>query len=121
MTAGPLLFVAFLVPGQDFDVNGHPMPYAEFWSSRVGLSAALFLGLVTFGSWGLAARSGGSRWALVAAPVATLIALPPMLIPDLGLTFLNGALTAALIYGCLFHIRSVREYVNGGAAHDSAA
>ena len=111
MAAAPLLLIVFLVPGHDFDVNGHPVSYAELWLSRMGMSAALFLGLIALGSWGLAARIGASRWALVAAPIAPLAVFPPSLIPDPGLTVGNAVLTAAVIYGCLFHIRSVQEYI----------
>ena len=111
MVVAPLLLLVCFVPGHDFAVNGHPVSYAEFWSSRIGVSAALFLSLIALGSWGLAARIGASRWALVAAPVAPLALFPPSLIPDPGLTVANAVLTAAFIYGCLFHIRSVQEYI----------
>jgi hypothetical protein len=114
MVAGPLLLLFLIVPVAPWTVNGKPMSYAEFWTSGAGLSAALFVGLITLGTWGIAARKSWTRWALVSAPILPVIPFPNSMLPDVGLVLLNGALTGAVIYLCLFHIKSVRQYLGGG-------
>jgi hypothetical protein len=116
MVAGPLLLLFLIVPVAPWTVNGRPMSYAEFWVSGAGLSAALFVGLICLGTWGMAARKSWTRWALVSAPILPIVPFPKSMVPDLGLVLLNGALTGAVIYVCLFHIKSVRKYLDGGHA-----
>src|SRR4051812_36854326 len=74
MVAGPLLLVTLVVPAGNWKFNGHQMSYPELWRSGTGIIQLIFLGLVTLGTWGIAARKPSSRWALVVAPI-----LPPML------------------------------------------
>lgn len=121
MVAGPVLLFFLLVPIQDWNVNGQPMSYGELWRSGAGVSAATFVGLVTAGTWGMAARRTWSRWALVAAPVLPIIFFPKALVPDLGFVIANGVVTAAVVYGCLFRLQSVREYLQSGHGDDPTA
>ena len=110
MVAGPILFVFLVVPIMDWTVNGHQMSYSDLWRSGAGMSALLLICLVTFGTWGMAARLGWSRWALVLAPVLSIILFPKSLVPNLGFALINGLVTAVIIYGCLFHLKPVQVY-----------
>lgn len=87
------------------------MSYSELWRSGAGISALLFICLVTFGTWGLAARQSWSRWVLVLSPVLPIVAFPKWLVADLGFALVNGLVTATLIYGCLFHLKTVQVYL----------
>jgi hypothetical protein len=111
MIGGPILLLFVLAPIRDWDVNGKAMSYGEFWRSGAGLSALCFVGLITVGVWGLAARIGWSRWALVAAPILPIAFFPKSLVPDLGLAIASGFVTAVMTYGCLFHLQSVCDYL----------
>ena len=114
MIAGPLLLLFLIVPVAPWTVNGKAVSYAELWGSGAGVSAALFIGLITLGTWGMAARKSWTRWALVLAPILPVVPFPKSMLPDLGLLLLNSALTGAVIYVCLFHIKSVRQYLRAG-------
>jgi hypothetical protein len=111
MVAGPFLLVALFIPDGDRRVNDEVMSYSEFWASGAGASALLFVGLVTAGSWGMAARAHWSRWALVLAQLIPLVPFPKLLLPSLPLSITLCAISAAIVYLCLFHIPSIRAYM----------
>jgi hypothetical protein len=74
------------------------------------------------GAWGLAAKTGWSRWAWVAAPVAPLIvaAVYPRTWFTEELTrdpyiWLGSFATSAIIFVCLFFVPAVRNYVTSRA------
>jgi hypothetical protein len=117
MVAGPLLFISTLVPMGIGSFNGKPMTYAELWSSGAAASAAIFTLMVTVGCWGLAARALRSRWALVLSPLVPYIPLAILSPTSFGVPasvlLLEGGVGAALIYVCLFRLRSVRRYLEG--------
>ena len=121
MVAAPILLLSIFLPGQEWDVNGHPMEFAKFWRSGAATSALFLAGLGTIGAWGLAARKPWSRWAWVAAPVLPLITFPRELVPDLAMAVLSGRVSAAIIYVCLFRLGSVRAYLNSGANNEQSA
>jgi len=110
MVAGPILLFFLIVPIVDWTVNGQRMSYSELWRSGAGLSAALFIGFVTLGTWGMVARQPWSRWALVLAPVLPIAAFPSLMISEPGM-LVNAIVISAVIYGCLFHLKSVRKYL----------
>jgi hypothetical protein len=118
MTAGPLLFIAFALPMGNIGVNGRTMSYGEFWSSGAGAGTELFLLMVTIGFWGLAARAPSSRWVLVVCPLISWIpiafAVPNTLAESVPMLILESIVSAAFTYFCLFRLRSVRRYMEGG-------
>ena len=115
MVVGPLLFVWTLLPIGDVSVNGKQVSRAEFWASGAGFTAAILTFMVTAGCWGLAARSLRSRWLLVLCPVIPLVPVvvvsPGLLGAPASVTLVVGAFTAALLYFCLFRLRSVLDYL----------
>lgn len=124
MIVGPVLLAFLVLPIVDWTVNGLQMSYRELWKSGAGFVAMLFLLFVTVGTWGMAARSLISRWALVAVPIIPHIASLPFLnsgwvAADDGVLvgLLSGCFMAALIYGCLFHLPSIRHYFSLGQRH----
>jgi hypothetical protein len=112
MFLGPIALVAALVLFHDWVVNGQRMSYGEFWRSGAGLSVVTFAGLISAGSWGIAARRPWSRWAIVATPVLPIVPFPRSLIPGIW-PIINGVLTAAVLYLYLFHAKSIRTYMAG--------
>lgn len=121
MVAGPILLAFLVLPIMDWTINERQMSYGELWTSGAGFVVALFVLLVMVGAWGLAARNPTSRWALVAAPIAPYVASMPlpksglMSADDVLLGILSGLFTAAIIYGCLFHLPGVRRYLSSTA------
>ena len=113
MVAGPILLFFLAVPVMEWTVNGQRMSYSELWRSGAGISLVISGGLITLGTWGMAARQRWCRWALVLAPVLPIAAFPKSFIPEPGFALVNELVTAAIIYGCLFHLRSVQEYLLG--------
>jgi hypothetical protein len=111
MLACPGLLLFLVIPVNDWTVNGKRMSYAELWQSGAGLSSALFFGLGIVGTWGLAARQPWSRWALVATPILPIVFFPGAMLTDLKFVIINASLTALATYAYLFHLRSVREYL----------
>src|SRR5579862_4264633 len=115
MVVGPLLFVWTLIPIGDVSVNGKQVSRSEFWASGAGLTAAILAFMVAAGCWGLAARSLRSRWLLVLCPVVPLVPVvivsPRLLGASPSVTLVVSALTAALLYFCLFRLRSVLHYL----------
>jgi hypothetical protein len=119
MVAAPILLVILLLPITEWEINGRPMAYAELWSSGQGVAIAAFLAFVSVGTWGLAARTRASRWLLVSSPLAPYIVLalfpasPTLFSEPIAVSVIVSAtLTAAAFYVCLFHLRSVREYLD---------
>ena len=115
MFAGPILLVFLALPIADWTFNGKRMSYSELRSSGVGLVMLVFIGLVIVGTWGMAARQPTSRWALVLAPLVPIIlalAFPQLrsTVPLDPVFFLQVLVTPAIIYGCLFHLASIRKY-----------
>ena len=121
MVAGPLGLLMLVVPLIDVSVNGQRLSYAELWTSGAGLSGLMFAGLVTIWGWGMAARKPWSRWTLVAAPLLPILPFPKELIPDLRGVIVSGIVHAAIAYVLLFHLRSVREYLERGNREGTAA
>lgn len=117
--AGPLLFLAFALPMGNISVNGQTMSYAEFWSSGAGAGTELFLLMFTVGFWGLAARAPNSRWVLVVctliAWIPIAVAVPSTLPESVPVLILEGIVGATFTYFCLFRLRSVRQYMEGGS------
>jgi hypothetical protein len=111
MVAGPILLVSLFIPVADVRVNDQVMSYSQFWSSGIGASALLFVGLVTAGAWGMAARARWSRWALVLSQLLPLVPFPRVLSPSVPLSIALGVTGAVIAYLCLFHIPSIRAYV----------
>jgi len=111
MVAGPMLLVALIIPTGDRRVNDDVMSYSEFWASGAGASALLFVGLGTAGSWGMAARARWSRWALVLSQLLPLIPFPRVLLHSVPLSIALCIASAAIAYLCLFHIPSIRAYM----------
>ena len=119
MVAGPILFIFVVLPIADWTVNGREMTYSEFWGSGAGIWAVLFVGLVTGGMWGMAARKPSSRWALVLAPVLPVAFTLPFsewraMVPLEPIFALELLVIVALLYVCLFHIPSVQRYFADG-------
>jgi hypothetical protein len=102
-------------------VNGQRMSYVDLRTSGAGLSGLMFAGLVTTWGWGMAARKPWTRWALVVAPLAPLLPFPRELIPDLGAVIVGGVFHAVIAYLLLFHLRSVREYLERDNREGTAA
>jgi hypothetical protein len=50
---------------------------------------------------------------LVLAPVLPIVVFPKALVPEIEYALVNGLVTAAIIYGCLFHLTSVKAYLLG--------
>jgi len=119
MVVGPIFLVFVVFPIADWTFNGTKMSYSELWRSGAGLIMVILFGLVTIGTWGMAARKPNSRWALVLAPSAPVIlalAFPQLqsTFPLDAVFFLQVIITPVIIYGCLFHLASVREYLGNG-------
>jgi hypothetical protein len=116
MIAGPILLFFVLFPVTDWTVNGREMSYREFWSSGAGATAATFVGLFTVGAWGMAARIPASRWALVLSPLLPLAFMPAFMVGTTSLStlLLGQAITAAIVYWCLFRLNAVRQYFLAG-------
>jgi len=119
MVAAPILILVLVLPIAPFNVNGQPVSYAELWSSGIGEITALFVGFIGIGAWGIAARSSISRWFIVLAGLLPAVFMT--LIPSFykfapgasKISFLaEAAVTAILLYGCLFWIPSVQRYFN---------
>ena len=114
MVAGPVLLCFVVLPISDWTVNGRRMSYADFWASGAGASAALFVGLLTVGPWGMAARRPGSRWLLVFAPLAPVVLVPssPLLADTPYWTIvLSQVVTSMIIFWCLFYLQPVKRYL----------
>lgn len=116
MVAAPILLLCLVLPITAWEVNGRPLSYAELWSSGEGAALAASLTLVVIGAWGLAARNSASRWLLVSSPLAPYIVLALFPVPHaepIGSDVIaSAALTAAVFYFCLFHLRVVRAYLD---------
>lgn len=118
MVVAPIFLCFLLLPITGWTVNGRTMSYAELWKSGAGVALGVFLVLLLFGTWGLAARNSGTRWALVLAPVApyaVLVIFPwSSQVSSESLsayTITSAIVTGLVIYGCLFHLQSVRRYL----------
>jgi hypothetical protein len=111
MFAGPILLISLFIPASGWRVNDEVMSYSEFWASGAGASALLFIGLVTAGAWGMAARARWSRWALVLSQLLPLVPFPRALLPSIALSIVLGLTGAVMAYLCLFHIPSIRAYM----------
>jgi hypothetical protein len=118
MVVGPIFFVFAVLPIADWTFNGRQMSYSEFWSSGAGLVMVGIIGPMTMGAWGMAARKPNSRWALVLMPLVPVVLT--LMFPQLRSTvtldplyLLELILSPAIIYGCLFHFSSVRNYFHG--------
>jgi len=120
MIAAPILLLFILLPIADWEIDGRAMSYQEMWlSGDAAALAACFL-LLAAGAWGLAARNRASRWPLVLSPVIpyALLTIFRALLPapaePIHVDVATSAiLTAVVIYFCLFHLRPVREYLDG--------
>jgi hypothetical protein len=126
MVTGPILLAFLVLPIVDWTINRRHMSYGELWSSGAGFVFTVFLLLVTFGAWGLAARNLNSRWALVAAPLTPYVAALPfrntgwIAADDVLYGFLSGLVMAVIVYGCLFHLPAIRGYfAKTAVAHDA--
>ncbi len=110
MLVCPILFLFTVLPISDWAVNGQLMMYSELWRSGAGVALLVFVGLGLIGCWGMAARKGWSRWALVFVPLLPFATFPRYLIQDFGATLFGGLFTAVIFYLCLFHLKVVRNY-----------
>lgn len=126
MLAGPILLLTLLVPVADWTVNRRKVSYHELWASGAAIAFLAFTLLVALGSWGIAAKRSVARWAVVAMPVAPFVVAS--LHPSTWFThevtnsfsnWIGSFGMAAMFYGCLFHIPSVRRYF-GPTRHDPA-
>jgi len=114
MVATPILLLFLVFPIAEWEVDGRAVSYTELWSSGGGAALAVSLALAGAGAWGLAARSAASRWLLVFSPVAPYIVLAvfPASAPITLDVIVSAALTAAVFYFCLFHLKAVRTYLD---------
>jgi hypothetical protein len=120
MVVPPIILIFLFLPIADWEVDGRLMSYREMWLSGDAAALAACLILVAAGAWGLAARNRASRWSLVFAPVLPYVILALFrsvsLLPADPIPFdvvASAILTAIVVYSCLFHLRSVREYLDG--------
>ena len=117
MLATPILLLTLVVPILPVNVDGRETPYRELWSSGVAPVLLLFLLLGAVGSWGLALRRSGARWAAVATPIAPLVLAWMLPKSELLYTYQQlGAFLSTLpyavgLYLCLFHIPAVKRYL----------
>lgn len=120
MVVAPAFLILLTLPIQEWEVDGHRMSYAELWSSGQGAAIAACLVLVSVGAWGLAARKRVSRWLLVLSSVVPYFVLaifpeaPTMSSEPIAIEIIVSAAVAAVVsYVCLFHLRTVCEYLDG--------
>ena len=114
MLAGPLLLVMLAIPGVDWRVDARSMSYGEVWNSGVGLVMVVFLGLVTVGSWGMAARRPWSRWALVLTQVLVIVPIVAGEVDQPWVLLVQAGVAALIIYAVLFHLPSIRTHFESG-------
>lgn len=118
MVATPVLLVLMFVPLVPLHINGQAVSRREFWHSGVALVFASFLILGVIGSWGMALRRPGTRWAVVSIvlvpavisqllPASALLALGQ---PSPSRMLVAGCAYAIGFYLCLFHIPAVKRY-----------
>jgi hypothetical protein len=62
MALGPLLLLLVALPIGTYQIGYREVNWSEYWSSGTGPVVCLAGGLVTAGSWGLAARRSFGRW-----------------------------------------------------------
>lgn len=112
MVIAPAFLILLILPIVEWEVDGHRMSYADQWLSGEGIASAAALVFISVGTWGLAARKRASRWLLVFSPVVPsfLLAISPGA-PTVE-TIASTVVTAIVFYFCLFHIRTVCEYLD---------
>jgi hypothetical protein len=120
MVVAPAFLILLILPIVEWEVDGHRMSYADQWLSGEGIASAAALVLVSVGAWGLAARKRASRWLLVLSPVVPCFVLaifpgaPTVFSQPFDIeTIASAAVVAIVFYVCLFHIRTVCEYLDG--------
>ena len=115
MVTAPILLLCLVFPMDGWKIDGRPVDYATLWSSGQGEAIAISLLLCCAGSWGFAARNADSRWLLVSMPVAPYIVLAMFpassSVPITTDVIASAAVTAAVLYFCLFRLRAIREYL----------
>jgi hypothetical protein len=120
MLATPVLLLLMLVPLVPLQIDGQAVSRREFWESGIALVFVSFLLLGLVGSWGMALRRPGARWAAVSMPVAPgliLLLLPTsrLVASEQGLrTVAVGCAYAVAFYLCLFHIPVLKRYFAAG-------
>ena len=125
MVAAPLLALLLVVPFNNWSVNHREVTYQELWGSGAGLAFLVFTVLGSIGSWGMAARLPGTRWAYVLMPTAPFVVAAlhsPSWFTQEALatvsTPLSSLATSVAIYAVLFHLPRLRVYFrsSNGAA-----
>jgi hypothetical protein len=75
------------------------------------LPAAVWMALLAFGCWGVAARRPNYRWVLVFSPFATEV-VSILYVPLRLLDIASAGWWSIVVYILLFRVRSIRTYLS---------